>query len=587
VQPKPVRSIYLAVLTAVVVMAAGCGSRNNATPNALAGPAASPAAQAPVNGAASTPSGATADAGAQTAGAAAPVASVASNTPSAATSGGLSTGGTKAAAGTSAAGSRVGSSPAQAASAGPSAGSVQGATSPGRSGQGTQSQEGTKAAPAPGTAPGDLPDAVRIAGSSSQGVTDTEIKVGILAPLSGYAGFLGELEVDAVKAYLSDVNANGGVRGRKYRIVTADTRFEPAVEASGARRMIDQEKVFALFTTWSDSIGPYVTSVGIPNFAFGVSPYSYSSKYPNIYPVGHNVLDSIVEMAYVQTQILKRPIKSVAILYETANLPWGDWVEYAKKGWEQFGVEVKSVDRFNIADGDCTQLVLKMQSLKIDFWQVGNSLGWPLCQQAMTRQGYTPPMGRGGSYTDDIAWGNQMGQGFEGVWAMTNGPQFGVGNPPLSPPANKGTPWPYNKEGYAPETDHFIQTMEKYSPRSAGSGGIESIWASNFWTQGKLLTEAVKRQVDAITWKGVNQWIQSQKNWSSGLVPPGSFDPKCKTGVTQLYVFQFHWNAQHNTVEEGDWHEVGGYHPMPASVKNAVVPGAGDCYMTAMADAKL
>ena len=51
-------------------------------------------------------------------------------------------------------------------------------------------------------------------------------------------------------------------------------------------------------------------------------------------------------------------------------------------GYMPIVVEVKSVDRFNLSDGDCTQLALKIQSLKVDFWQVGQSLGWPLCQQA-------------------------------------------------------------------------------------------------------------------------------------------------------------------------------------------------------------
>lgn len=429
------------------------------------------------------------------------------------------------------------------------------------------------------TGSGDPADAVRISGADSQGVTKDEIKVGVLAPLSGYAGFLGEVEVDAVKALLFDQNAKGGVRGRKYRIVTADTRFEPATEAVGARRLVEQEKVFALFTTWSDSIAPYVTARGLPNFAFGIAPPAFSSKYPNVYPVGLNTVDAVVQMAYTMTQVLKKPIKSVAILYETANIPWGPWVEYAKKAWEQFGVEVKSIDRFNLSDGDCTQLVLKIQSLKVDFWQVAQSLGWPLCQQAMARQGYTPPQGRGGPYTDDWNWLNQMGPTAAGVYGQTNGVQLEKDR--------KGQPWPYDPSGIAPAVGHYIETMQKYSPKSADKASINSIWAQSFWAQAKLLNDAVVRQVDALTWKGVNQWIQGQKNWSSGLVSPGSFTPNCKTGGVQVWMFQVEWDQANQTVQESDWRPFGGVVKVPTAVKEAVVPGAGDCYVTAMADAKL
>jgi hypothetical protein len=417
-------------------------------------------------------------------------------------------------------------------------------------------------------------------------VSDSEIKVGVLAPLSGYAAFLGQEEFDGVKAYLEDVNAKGGVQGKKYRVIAADTRWEPATEAIGARRLIEQEKVFAIFTTWSDSIGSYVASKGIPDFAFGIAPPAFASKWPSVYPIGFNTVDQILNMAYVQTQVLKKPIKSVAIVYETANIPWGAYVEEAKHAWEQFGVQVKSMDRFNLSDGDCTQLVLKVQGENVDFWQVGNSLGWPLCQQAMTRQNYTPPQGRGGPYTDDILWGNQMAQGYEGVYAQTNGVQLGLS----SPAANKGQPYPYVKSGIAPEVDHYIDSMRKYSPRSATDALLEGIWTQSFWSQAKLLDDGIKAQNGSITWKGVNQWIQSQTRWDSGLVGIGNFTPSCKTGVSNTWLYQYHWNAAKNTVEEGDWHAFGGPHPTPEQY--ALLPGkgsseAGLCYMGALSDSKM
>ncbi|MEW6470772.1 MAG: ABC transporter substrate-binding protein [Actinomycetota bacterium] len=410
-------------------------------------------------------------------------------------------------------------------------------------------------------------------------MTDKEIKVGVLAPLSGYAAFLGEVEVDAVKAFLFDANAKGGAKGKQYRVVVADTRFEPATEAVGARRLVEQEKVFALFTTFSDTIGPYVASKGIPNFAFGIVPPAFSSKYPTIYPVGLDTVDSITTMAYTLTQVLKKPIKSVAIAYGTQNIAWGQWADYAKKAWEQFGVQVKSMDRFNVSDGDCTQLVLKIQNLNVDFWQVGNSLGWPLCGQAMHRQGYRPPQGFGGPYTDDINWGNQMGPGYDGVFAMTNGVSL--------QPDRKGTPWPYDPSGVAPAVDHYMDSMKKYSPKSGTLTDMEGIWPQSFWAQAKALHEAVLRQTDAITWEGVNKWLQAQKNWSSGIVSPGSFAPNCKTNGVQTYIYSYKWNAQANSVEETDWKPYGGVVKVPTEVKNKVMPGGGDCYLTAYADAKL
>lgn len=564
---KDLTRIYVAVLTIAALMAAGCGART--------GPAAAPQSTGsqlekpqPVT---PTPDSTPVAEGAPATGGAAPASGTpASGAASKGIAGAPAAGGSaltqRPAAGVAAPKVSAGSASSPAPGRPTPDQAIPGSTGPVSGGQ------------AGGAEPKELPGTSRIPGPSSQGVTDTEIKVGVLAPLSGYAAFLGQEQLDGVKAYLSEVNENGGVGGRKYRIVAADTRWEPAVEAAGARRLVEQEKVFALFITFGDAIASYVASKGIPTFAFGAIPHAFSSKFPNIYPVGFTIIAAIPQMAYTLTQVLKLPIKSVAILYETANLTWGSWVDYAKKAWEHYGVEVKSVDRFNLSDGDCTQLALKIQSLKVDFWQVAQSLGWPLCQQAMTRQNYTPPLGRGGPYTEDVLWGNQMGQGYDGIYAQTNGVQIG---------RNNGQPWPYDPSGKAPEVDHYVDSMKKFSPRSASPAILSGIWTQNFWAQGKLLNEAVRRQAGAVTWDGANQWIQSQKNWNSGLVSPGSFDPKCKTGASQMWIHQFKWNASANSVEPGDWQPHGGPIPVPQDLKNALVPGAGDCYITAMADSKL
>ncbi|MDQ1499327.1 MAG: branched-chain amino acid transport system substrate-binding protein [Actinomycetota bacterium] len=437
---------------------------------------------------------------------------------------------------------------------------------------GSSQPAGSKPA-TPGTDP---PDAVRIAGRNSQGVSDTEIKVGVMAPLSGAAGFLGELEVDAIKAFFADANAKGGVRGRKYRIVTADTRFEPPTEATAARRLVEDEKVFALFSLLGDTTAQYATTRGVPTIVYGGNPVSFSSKYPNVYPVGWNVVGTNATFAYILTQVMKLPIKTVALAYETTNIPWGPWAKYAQKAWEAYGIEVKSLDRFNLSDGDCTQLVLKVRNLGVDFWDVGQTLGWPLCQQAMARQNYTPKYGRGGPMTDDINFTGQVGQAADGLYAMTNRVQI---------LKNKGQPWPWNDAHAAPEADHFADSMRRFSPKSANDAGLEALWSQSFWASAKLLNEGLLRQTEAVTWQGFNQWAQAQRPWNSGLVAPSSFDPKCKTGASALWIFQYKWDG--SGVRPSDWQPYGGFQTVPTEIMDKIVPGAGKCYLTAMADAEL
>jgi ABC-type branched-subunit amino acid transport system substrate-binding protein len=435
----------------------------------------------------------------------------------------------------------------------------------------SQAASGSPEAAATASSSPAYPDAVSITGPHSQGVSDTTIRLGLGAPVSGAAGFLGENMVDAMRAYTSSVNSMGGVGGRKYQMVVVDTQFQPSVEATAVKRLVEQDKVFAVFTPFGDSAAPYITSKGVPSFGFGVTNPSYSSKYPTTYGVGTNVLDMVATQAYVMTKVMNLPIKSTAIVYDTQNVPLAGQAKYIARAWEYLGVQVKSIDAFNLSDGDCTRLVLKIKNLNVDYWNAGQSLGWPICMQAMARQNYLPPLGHGGAFTEDEHFIGQAGRAAADIYGIATGVQIAK---------NRGQP--YATGAKAPLVDRFVTEMQKYSPSSADVESLETLWTQTFWSATRLLDEAVRRQTDAITWGGVNQWIQSQREWTSGLFPPMSFDPKCKISPTP-WIFQWKWDG--SKFEQSDWQPYGGRVEIPLEMKNHIVPGAGECYLTAVADA--
>src|ERR1700737_3889389 len=74
-----------------------------------------------------------------------------------------------------------------------------------------------------------LPGAASIArGQTTPGVTDSEIVIGSCSALEGPSHTLGVQTVAGAKAYFSMVNEEGGVRGRKLRLVAYDDSFDPA-----------------------------------------------------------------------------------------------------------------------------------------------------------------------------------------------------------------------------------------------------------------------------------------------------------------------------------------------------------------------
>jgi branched-chain amino acid transport system substrate-binding protein len=80
------------------------------------------------------------------------------------------------------------------------------------------------------------------------------IKIGTLTPLTGSGGPYGPVMVKAAKAVVDEVNAAGGVLGRKIEIVSEDDQTNPEAGVRAARKLIDVDKVCAILGTWASSV---------------------------------------------------------------------------------------------------------------------------------------------------------------------------------------------------------------------------------------------------------------------------------------------------------------------------------------------
>ncbi|MBI4805970.1 MAG: ABC transporter substrate-binding protein [Desulfovibrio sp.] len=78
------------------------------------------------------------------------------------------------------------------------------------------------------------------------GVTQDEIRIGASLPLSGHASYLGQETLRGAVAYLDFVNAQGGVHGRKIRLITRDDGYDPPRCVANTQQLVVEDQVFAL-----------------------------------------------------------------------------------------------------------------------------------------------------------------------------------------------------------------------------------------------------------------------------------------------------------------------------------------------------
>ena len=103
---------------------------------------------------------------------------------------------------------------------------------------------------------------------AENGVSDSEIIVGQTAVFSGPASALGLGMRAGLSAAIAQINASGGVQGRKIKLVTKDDQYEPLAAISNTKELISTDKVFALIggvgTPTANAIVPICEENSVP-----------------------------------------------------------------------------------------------------------------------------------------------------------------------------------------------------------------------------------------------------------------------------------------------------------------------------------
>jgi branched-chain amino acid transport system substrate-binding protein len=157
------------------------------------------------------------------------------------------------------------------------------------------------------------------AGAGEVGVSADTILFGQAAALEGPSAALGQGMRHGILAAFEEVNAKGGVHGRKLKLVSRDDGYDPDRSAVQTIKLLDEDKVFAL-----------IGAVGTPT-AIATVPIASSRNVPFIGPFSgaeflrkpelHNVVNirasySAEAEAWVKHLTEDLHFKNIAIFYQ-------------------------------------------------------------------------------------------------------------------------------------------------------------------------------------------------------------------------------------------------------------------------------
>jgi branched-chain amino acid transport system substrate-binding protein len=156
--------------------------------------------------------------------------------------------------------------------------------------------------------------------AAAPGVTKTQIVLGGTGPLTGSESQYQPV-LSGAKAYFDYVNAHGGVYGRKIVYTIEDDQYDPAKTAQLTSKLVEQDKVFAIFnsigTEHALAVRQYLNDRKVPQLFVGSGAGAIASEHAR-YPWTMGLLPSFAGEGSIYGRLIAKqhPKAKIAVLYE-------------------------------------------------------------------------------------------------------------------------------------------------------------------------------------------------------------------------------------------------------------------------------
>lgn len=194
------------------------------------------------------------------------------------------------------------------------------------------------------------------------------IKVGVVLPLTGSEAAFGEIERNSFQMALDEINAKGGVKGRKIELIFEDDTGKPDVGRSAVEKLISQDKVSVLTGGYSSAVSIGVTALAQQkNIPFLVTTGSADEITEKGYSYVFRINPPASEYPEAVTSFLQEVVKpkTAVILYE--NTSFGQSSSKSFEGnLKNLGVQLLLKEAYNANAVDFKPILTRVKSMNPD-----------------------------------------------------------------------------------------------------------------------------------------------------------------------------------------------------------------------------
>ena len=206
-----------------------------------------------------------------------------------------------------------------------------------------------------------------------------DVKVALIAPMSGGMARQGELMKLGAQLAIDDINAKGGIaalKGAKLKLVVEDAGDKVETAKNAAQRLVANEPdVVAGTGSWSSSLTLAVTEVteraGLPwitlSYADQITDRGFKYLVQTVPVASALALNSMPTVLDMAKRVTGKPLAKVAIISDSTAASQAFVKPLREGGFEKLGVKVVVDEVFTPPLSDATTLVQKLRSTRPDF----------------------------------------------------------------------------------------------------------------------------------------------------------------------------------------------------------------------------
>jgi ABC-type branched-subunit amino acid transport system substrate-binding protein len=181
--------------------------------------------------------------------------------------------------------------------------------------------------------------------AAEPGVTDTEIRIGDVNILTGPASFIGQAVSVGSKVAAAEINAAGGINGRKIVMKTEDDGYVPSRSFQALKKLLEVDDIFALNGTSGTAnvlaMMPLITKANLPTVVTTApNELVYTPVRPSVFTIGASYEASFfAQLKYINDKLA--PKGAVYGLIRQDD----DFGVAVEKGYE------RAIKEFGVKDG--------------------------------------------------------------------------------------------------------------------------------------------------------------------------------------------------------------------------------------------